>query len=154
MSIYEKRRAYKMAGKTYELLFQLSAQLNGAFATSLQRAQTEFGRLNAEIKQLNQVQKDMSAYQKQQQDVEKLTQQLKTEEAELEKVNKEYEKIGPPTAELANRKKELEQNIEKIQTKLKAEPKAGTEGFLKVLLLYQTIHGESTSLKPRFGFYL
>ena len=70
-----------MAAKTYELLFQLSAQLNGAFATSLQRAQTEFTRLSNEMTSLNQAQKDVSAYQRQQQSIEKLTQTLKSQEA-------------------------------------------------------------------------
>ncbi len=112
-----------MAGKVYELLFQLNAQLNGAFSASLQKAQTDFSRLSAEIRRLEQSQKDVSSYQKQQQSVEQLTNKLKDEESALAKVNKEYEK-GPPTAEVAQKHQVLTQSIEKTKAELKAEEEA------------------------------
>lgn len=103
------------AGKTFELLFQLTAKLGPNFSQSFKNAQKTMGVLQGDLANANKKLQDVSAYQKQQNAVAKSRDRVNELQAEHERLTREIEETGQATPELTRKLKENEKALQKAQ---------------------------------------
>ncbi len=101
-----------MAGKQFELLFQLKATLGPNFSQSFKNASKTMAALQSDLRNADSKLKDVSAYQKQQQAVAKSKEKVSELQAEHERLTKEIEESGQATPKLT---RQLEANEKAMQ---------------------------------------
>lgn len=101
-----------MAGKQFELLFQLTATLGPNFSQSFKNASKTMAALQSDLRNADSKLKDVSAYQKQQQAVAKSKEKVSELQAEHERLTKEIEESGQATPKLT---RQLEANEKAMQ---------------------------------------
>ena len=104
--------------REYEMLFQLSAQMNGNFAGTFSKAQQQLLGFQKEIQELNKTQGDISAYQKQQQAVENTKKKLETLQQQYDNIQREIEETGEFSSDLENKLLSKQQQIDKTTAAL------------------------------------
>lgn len=107
--------------REYEMLFQLSAQLNGNFAGTFGKAQQQLLSLQKDIQELNKVQADISAYQKQQQAVENTQKKLELLQQQYDNIQKEIQETGSYSSDLENKLLSKQQQIDKTSASLEGQ---------------------------------
>lgn len=103
------------AGKTFELLFQLTAKLGPNFSQSFKNAQKTMSVLQGDLASANKKLQDVSAYQKQQNAVAKSRDRVNELQAEHERLTREIEETGQATPELTQKLKENEKALQKAK---------------------------------------
>lgn len=101
-----------MAGKQFELLFQLTATLGPNFSQSFKNASKTMAALQSDLRNADSKLKDVSAYQKQQQAVAKSKERVNELQAEHERLTREIEESGQATPKLT---RQLEANEKAMQ---------------------------------------
>ena len=104
--------------REYELMFRLSAQVNGAYTNTFRSAQTAVSTLQREIQQLNSRQGDISAYQKQQTAVENTGKKLEMLQRQYDNIQREIQETGGYSSDLENKLIAKQQQIEKTNAAL------------------------------------
>ena len=104
--------------REYEMLFQLSAQMNGNFAGTFSKAQQQLLGFQKEIQELNKTQGDISAYQKQQQAVENTKKKLETLQQQYDNIQREISETGEFSSDLENKLLSKQQQIDKTTAAL------------------------------------
>ena len=104
--------------REYELLFKLSAQANGAYASTFRSAQAAVSSLQGEIRQLSGRQGDISAYQKQQAAAESTGKKLEMLQRQYENIQREMQETGGFSSDLENKLIAKQQQIEKTNAAL------------------------------------
>lgn len=107
--------------REYEMLFQLSAQLNGNFAGTFGKAQQQLLSLQKDLQELNKVQADISAYQKQQQAVENTQKKLELLKQQYDNIQKEIQETGSYSSDLENKLLSKQQQIDKTSASLEGQ---------------------------------
>lgn len=117
-----------MASREYDLLFRLTAQIDSAFSGSFSTARTVMSELQGELNGYKDTLRDISAYQQQQDALKNLEstldqqkQKLDEVRAALQKAREEEQKAGIDEKELAAAKKQHEQAIDALKTKLQQQ---------------------------------
>lgn len=100
-----------MAGKEYQMLFKLGAQLGSNFTGTFSSAQKVLQKTQQEITALIKTQSDVGAYQRQQTSIDKTNEKLALYQKQLDNVQKEMQKSGEYSSALANKELELQQRI-------------------------------------------
>ncbi len=101
-----------MAGKQFELLFQLKATLGPNFSQSFKNASKTMAALQSDLRNADSKLKDVAAYQKQQQAVAKSKEKVSELQAEHERLTREIEESGQATPKLT---RQLEANEKAMQ---------------------------------------
>ena len=107
--------------REYEMLFQLSAELNSSFAGTFGKAQQQLLSLQKDIQELNKVQADISAYQKQQQAVENTQKKLELLQQQYDNIQKEIQETGSYSSDLENKLLSKQQQIDKTSASLEGQ---------------------------------
>lgn len=105
--------------KEYEMLFQLSAQLNGNFNSTFSNAQKQLASMQKEIQALSKTQSNIAAYQKQQTAVENTRNKLATLQQQYDNIQKEIKETEGYSSSLENKLLSKQQQIEKTAASLK-----------------------------------
>ncbi len=100
-----------MAGKEYQMLFKLGAQLGSNFTGTFSSAQKVLQKTQQEITALIKTQSDVGAYQRQQTSIDKTNEKLALYQKQLDNVQKEMQESGEHSSALANKELELQQRI-------------------------------------------
>lgn len=103
------------SSKEYQMLFQLSASLNGNFPSTFTAGQKAVSQLQNQINALNKTQADISAYQKQQVALERSKDKLELYERQLERLKNADAETAAEEARLANEIDAKQQQIERAQ---------------------------------------
>ncbi len=104
-----------VAGKQYELLFQLTARLGPNFFQSFKNASQTMKLLQNDLRGASEKLKDVSAYQKQQNAIEKSRQRVSELQAEHERLTREIEETGQAMPELTRQLQANERALQKAQ---------------------------------------
>lgn len=107
-----------MAGKQYEMLFKLGAQLDQKFNGTFASAQKTLNATQKEIQALNKQQGDIASYQKQQAAIENTNKRLEMYREQLKNVQREKAEDGKATSDLVNKELALKRRIEETEQKL------------------------------------
>ena len=107
--------------REYEMLFQLSAQMNGNFSGTFGKAQQQILAFQKEIQELNKAQGDISAYQKQQQAVESSKKKLEMLQQQYDNIQREIEETGDYSSDLQNKLLAKQQQIDKTSASLERQ---------------------------------
>ena len=115
--------------KSYEMMFALTARMNGGFSSTFSKAQAEFTRLGKEIQGLHRVQGDIASYQKQQSAIEATRSKLESLQKQHDLLQKEIKETEGSTAGLEREKVKLEERIKNTEAALERQnQKLGTTG--------------------------
>ena len=90
------------SSKEYQMLFQLSASMNGGFSSTFSAGQKAVSELQQQINALNRTQSDISAYQKQQSALDKSKEKLALYQSQLERLKSVEAGSASEAAHLAN----------------------------------------------------
>ncbi len=107
--------------REYDMLFQLSAQMNGNFAGTFSKAQQQLLSFQKEIQELNKTQGDISAYEKQQQAVESTKKKLETLQQQYDNIQREIQETGGFSSDLENKLLSKQQQIDKTSASLERQ---------------------------------
>ena len=107
--------------REFEMLFQLSAQMNSNFAGTFGKAQQQLLSMQQEIQELNKAQSDISAYQKQQQAVESTQKKLEMLQQQYDNIQKEIQETGGFSADLENKLLSKQQQIDRTSSSLEKQ---------------------------------
>ena len=107
--------------REYDMLFQLSAQMNGNFTGTFGKAQQQILQFQKEIQELNKTQSDVSAYEKQQQAVEGTKKKLETLQQQYDNIQREIQETGGFSADLENKLLSKQQQIDKTSASLERQ---------------------------------
>ena len=95
-------------GKSYQMLFQLSASLGGGFNSAFSSGSKSVTELQNKINALNKTNSDIAAYQKQQDAISKT-------EAKLQRLQTQYDRLSGVEAKTATEEAELQNKMEDKQ---------------------------------------
>lgn len=107
--------------REYDMLFQLSAQMNGNFTGTFSKAQQQLLSFQKEIQELNRTQGDISAYEKQQQAVESTKKKLETLQQQYDNIQREIQETGGYSSDLENKLLSKQQQIDKTSASLERQ---------------------------------
>lgn len=107
-----------MAGKSYEMIFQLAAQLSSSFGGTFGKAQQHIANMQKEIVALNKTQGDIQAYQKQQQSIERTKSKLDVLQQQYDNIQREIQETGEFSSDLENKLLSKQQQIDKTSASL------------------------------------
>lgn len=110
-----------MAGKSFELLFQLTAKLGPNFLQSFKNASKTMQTLQGNLRNADAKIKDVSAFQKQQNAVKNSQNRVNELETEYKKLKQEYEESGNSSKELEKKIQSTEKTLAKAKNTVAEE---------------------------------
>ena len=109
-------------GRTeFEMLFQLQAQLGGAFNSTFAKAQQQIASMQKQIQSLSKTQSNISAYQKQQSALESTRQKLSTLQQQYDNIQQEIGETEGFSAALENQLLSKQQQIDKTSASIEKQ---------------------------------
>ena len=124
-----------MAGgrSQFEMMFQLQAQLGGAFNSTFAKAQQQMASMQKQVQGLNKIQSNISAYQKQQTALEATRQKLATLQQQYDNIQQEIGETEGFSSALENRLLSKQQQIDKTTASIERQTESlnRLEGELK-----------------------
>lgn len=107
--------------KEFNMMFQLSAQLNSSYNTTFTKAQAEVARFQKEMQELTKTQADISAFQKQQSSVEATRQKLAVLQQQYDNIQKEMKETEGYSSALENKLLSKQMQIDKTSASLEQQ---------------------------------
>lgn len=105
----------------FEMLFQLQAQLGGAFNSTFAKAQQQIASMQKQVQSLSKTQSNISAYQKQQTALESTRQKLATLQQQYDNIQQEIEETEGFSSSLENKLLSKQQQIDKTTASIEKQ---------------------------------